>query len=242
MMHFAFGKPFNFLVVLLTVLVLCVAIPSQQPCWAKRGGNATAQAVESVLTDQQQQRLTQWEQQLLGLTFIQEADARRIGRVEYAVFGAGIRGKTANLSYTQRIENLTNAIATTQPKYPTKLITALEQQQDKRVAPGDEIVFDGQPSKNPPLQNQEALDKLEKKLLGTAFVNDTVDNRLRRLEVKVFGADASQGDEAVSNQQRLDRLVAVAEANPRGGIQDLKLDRFLQEALPIILTSLLLVL
>ena len=103
-------------------------------------------------------------------------------------------------------------------------------------------MFDGQHSKNPPLQNQEALDKLEKKLLGTVFVNDTVDNRLRRLEVKLFGADASQGEEVVSNQQRLDRLVAVAEANPRGGIQDLKRDRFLQEALPIILTSLLLVL
>jgi hypothetical protein len=200
---------------------------------------ARNKTVVSVLNDAQQQQLTQWEHQLLGLGFTQEVDTRRIARLESAVFGKSTT-QTPLPTIAERIVRLQKAIDSTQPKYPTSLIAAIEKQQDATVQQGETIVFDGQPSQNPPLNNADALPKLEKKLIGTIFVNDTVDNRLARLEQKVFGRVSSE-DDAVNNQQRLDRLITVAEANPRGGVGDLKRDRFMQQVLPIILTSLLLV-
>jgi hypothetical protein len=225
---------------LLVACLVCSAVLTMPSAEAKKLSHPQGTAFVSVLNDGQQQALTQWEQQLLGLTFIQEPDSRRVGRLEVAVFGKA-NTQQPTPSITQRISRLQAAIASTQPKYPTALISAIEKQQDATVRQGETIVFDGQRSKNPPLQNEEALPKLEKKLIGTVFTNDTLDNRLGRLEQKVFGRVATE-DDAVNNQQRLDRLVAVADANPKGGVGDLNRDRFMQQALPIILTSLLFVL
>jgi hypothetical protein len=233
---------FSCWLLLLACLLFAISIPTQEVLARSVKSSITqSKAFESALNDVQQQQLSQWEQQLLGLNFIQEADARRVGRLEFAVFGRDTRVKPTP-SLTQRIGRLQAAMVSTQPKYPTSLISAMEKRQDATVQQGDAIVFDGRHSKNPPLQNQEALPNLEKKLIGTVFTNDTMENRLRRLELKVFGSVANQEEQAVSDQQRLDRLIAVADANPRGGVGDLKRDRFLQQALPIILTSLLFIL
>ena len=225
-----------FLLITCLVLSTLLAMPTVE---AKKSSKTQNAPIVSVLNDAQQQQLTQWEQQLLGLSFAQEADTRRIGRLESAIFGKSTT-QTPLPTIAERIARLQKAINSTQPKYPTSLISAIEKQNDATVQQGEIIVFDGQPSQNPPLNNADALPKLEKKLIGTVFVNDTVDNRLTRLEQKVFGRVASE-DDAVNNQQRVDRLITVAEANPRGGVGDLKRDRFMQQVLPIILTSLLLV-
>jgi hypothetical protein len=225
---------------LLVACLVCTAVLTMPSVEAKKSSHPQGTAFVSVLNDNQQQELTQWEQQLLGLTFIQEPYSRRVGRLEVAVFGKPSTQQPLP-SIAERIGWLQRAIASTQPKYPTALISAIEKQQDATVRQGETVVFDGQRSKNPPLQNEEALPKLEKKLIGTVFTNDTTDNRLGRLEQKVFGRVASDED-AVNNQQRLDRLVAVADANPKGGVGDLNRDRFMQQALPIILTSLLFIL
>ncbi len=225
---------------LLVMCLVCTAVLTMPSVEARKSSHPQGTAFVSVLNDGQQQALTQWEQHLLGLTFIQEPDSRRVGRLEVAVFGKA-KTQQPTPSISERITRLQVAMGSTQPKYPTALISAIEKRQDGTVRQGETIVFDGQRSKNPPLQNEDALPKLEKKLIGTVFTNDTTDNRLGRLEQKMFGRVASE-DDAVNNQQRLDRLVAVADANPKGGVNDLKRDRFMQQALPIILTSLLFVL
>jgi hypothetical protein len=213
---------------------------------AKRNGSRSntveTEGFKSAFSESQQQQVTQWEQQLLGLSFIQEPDAKRIARLEAATLGKNAVAKNKGLPLAQRINQLAQEMASLQPKYPNQLIASVEQQQDHTVRKNEEIVFDGQASKNPPLQDAEGLAKLEKKLVGTVFTNDTTDNRLRRLELKVFGATATETQADATSQQRLDRLIAVTDANPRGGVGDLKRDRFLQEALPINLTSILLIL
>ena len=148
---------------LLVMCLVCTAVLTMPSVEAKKSSHPQGNAFVSVLNDNQQQALTQWEQHLLGLTFIQEPDSRRVGRLEVAVFGKA-KTQQPTPSISERITRLQVAMGSTQPKYPTALISAIEKRQDGTVRQGETIVFDGQRSKNPPLQNEEALPKLEKNL------------------------------------------------------------------------------
>ena len=132
--------------------------------------------------------IEQMELKILGKTYINDDIAKRLDRLEIAVFH-GVNSD--NLS--NRVEKLKTAILNKQEK-------PKEQYEEENV---DNPAMDAD-------SINALLDKLETETFKTTYPNESTESRLDRLENKIFNNTSS--DNSISN--RIERLSAVITAQP----------------------------
>jgi hypothetical protein len=181
--------------------------------------------------------LNQLETTLYGVTFIQDAPEIRTQRLERSILGKPTSGEILS-----RVERLEQTIATLESKpisaeYLRQLDATLTHSET------DVIRFDGQaPTLRLFTLPEQEVSAIEVRLFKGSYPSLPTEQRLSQLEVRLFGRGS--GGMAYSEEARWQRIKTVLNANPEaeGGLNALNRNGILEQALPIILGGLLMVL
>ncbi len=138
------------------------------------------------------------ESTVFGFEYSNESDSTRIERLESYLYGSK---KSGNLS--KRFENIQNDMGYVKPEEKTALQKNETVNSDKKSVKNDTTALKEDATVEYPM-----VDKLENELFKTTYKNESIYDRLNRLEEKVFNA---RSDEDLS--VRVDKLASVV--NPK---------------------------
>lgn len=140
------------------------------------------------------------EAQIFGVFYPQENIYKRLDRLETKIFGT-----PTNAPLSDRVDRLRNSVLGEDSPPPDEYIP-------------QEQLFDQTFSQMPQSSEEYpfVLYELEKKLLGSVYINEPVEYRLSRLEMSVFG----QASDSYPPDERLQRLCAYADAQTSDNYYD----------------------
>ena len=170
-------------------------------------------------------RLSGYEQQLFFQSYETEGKEQRIARLEERLYGQSQSGDLGS-----REVRILNSMAAVQRAVPAKPVTQSSPTStssgsyDADLPPEDystykpgyaqqypqpapEAQAPSEPLPPPDVTNYPTIISLEKRLLGQSFINDTIESRLSRLEMKAFG-------KTTPKQASIDRVDALLAKYP----------------------------
>ena len=185
------------------------------------------------------------EQELFGKVYHRDPFEQRLIRLEGTMFGGPVAGplvaRLEGLRQARGVDALSDnpfsddsGFALPGPQAPADLIPT--QPFGQGTPPGQP----GAPTTPAPDSvNLAQLAQIEEDLFKRSYSNEPVEQRLARIEQEVFSQESPPG---LSNVDRYQRLVAVTSANTKGTIKGTRRSRVIRQALPFVLTALLILL
>lgn len=171
---------------------------------------ALALAQSAVMADaakpqgSEDQQISALEDKLFEHHYAHEDEATRLTRLEKFVFGDAQSG-----SIPSRLSRVENSIAENSPKVPETTASQPSPQVASSPGSGSQRTVSDQTQNAPAsaafdYSSYPRVTAIEKQLLGTTYVHDSLSDRVARLELKAFGK-ASTSDDLGDRVDALDR-------------------------------------